>query len=637
MPAFLGYSPDVDPTTPGAMLDCQNMLPTLRGMKAAPSAVSAGMPALPDTVIGASTVVRLDDVKRLFVGTATKLYEEVTGAWEDVTRSNGNYTSSSANVWRFAQFGNVTLATNNADTLQQTLDGNFGDVPQPLSSIALTAGGSGYTSAPTVAFVGGNGSGATATATLTPTSVASANVTAGGTGYTSAPAVSASGGGGTGFAATAVLTGSAVTSINITNHGVGYTSAPTLALSGGAGSGATATAVLTGTSVASLALTAQGNGYNTTPTVSFSGGGGTGASASVVVQKAPVAAIIEVASNFVLLFNTTDPLNGTRPDGWWSSGIGDNTIWTASEATQSAFGRMINTAGDVRAARALGEDVVVYKETSMYYGTYQGPPVIWAFPVISTQIGAPCQEAVVSIGTAHYFLGNDNFYVFDGTRPQPIGDRVKTTFFGDWNPAHQQTIRSVHDRVNSLVFWYYVSNASTGAIDKCIVYNYKMDRWGRADRAIEASVDFINGQITWESLGTIANEWKDLPQVPWDSPFWTSVATQPSVIDTNHTIQTLTGVAGNSSITTGDFGDDESYSLLQYVRLRCVMDPATATMSTQGRSTLGSSPTIGPSSTYEDGKFDVDISDRYHRCQMAFQGDCEIIGYTPKLVPDGEA
>lgn len=76
---------------------------------------------------------------------------------------------------------------------------------------------------------------------VTTFSVGTPTVTAGGTGYTSAPAVGFTGGGGSGAAATAVLTGDAVTSFTITNAGSGYTSAPTVSFTGGGGSGATGT------------------------------------------------------------------------------------------------------------------------------------------------------------------------------------------------------------------------------------------------------------------------------------------------------------------------------------------------------------------------------------------------------------
>lgn len=71
-----------------------------------------------------------------------------------------------------------------------------------VSSVSIDSGGSGYTSAPTIAFSAG---GATASATIKDGEVNSILVTGGGGNYTTAPTVSFSGGAGTGAAATANL------------------------------------------------------------------------------------------------------------------------------------------------------------------------------------------------------------------------------------------------------------------------------------------------------------------------------------------------------------------------------------------------------------------------------------------------
>lgn len=105
----------------------------------------------------------------------------------------------------------------------------------------------------------------------------------GGSGYTSAPTIAFSGGGGSGAAATAVVTNGSVTGITITNAGSGYTSAPTIAFSGGGGSGAVATAVLSGATVGSTIITGTTgaidvaaldatHGLNIKATVSSTGG-----------------------------------------------------------------------------------------------------------------------------------------------------------------------------------------------------------------------------------------------------------------------------------------------------------------------------------------------------------------------------
>jgi hypothetical protein len=77
--------------------------------------------------------------------------------------------------------------------------------------------------------------------------VTSVTVTAGGSGYGASPPasfVTFSGGGGANTTATAVVAAGAVTQVNVTNTGNGYTSAPTVSFVGDLGSGASATATV---------------------------------------------------------------------------------------------------------------------------------------------------------------------------------------------------------------------------------------------------------------------------------------------------------------------------------------------------------------------------------------------------------
>jgi hypothetical protein len=75
--------------------------------------------------------------------------------------------------------------------------------PGTITGFTVTNGGTGYTSAPTVVFTGGGGTGAAATATVSSAgAVTGITLTSAGSGYTTAPTISYSGGGGTGLAAT---------------------------------------------------------------------------------------------------------------------------------------------------------------------------------------------------------------------------------------------------------------------------------------------------------------------------------------------------------------------------------------------------------------------------------------------------
>jgi len=71
----------------------------------------------------------------------------------------------------------------------------------------VAVGGSGYSSAPTVAFSGGGGSGASATATISGGAVTGVTSLVGGSGYSTPPTVSLSGGGGSGAELIATVRG----------------------------------------------------------------------------------------------------------------------------------------------------------------------------------------------------------------------------------------------------------------------------------------------------------------------------------------------------------------------------------------------------------------------------------------------
>lgn len=208
-----------------------------------------------------------------------------------------------------------------------------------LVKIAITTGGTNYTSPPTVTISGGTG--ATLQAHLSGKRVESVVIVNPGSGFTGSPSVSFSGGGGTGAAATAYAytgslrpmsffrgrysdlygvdgmgrgirwngtdntvekiglnkpavapavtasstgAGKRVTAIQIVRPGAGYYENPTVSFSGGTpASTAVASARLLNGQVVGITVTNPGSGYQAVPSVSINGGIGTGASFGVGV------------------------------------------------------------------------------------------------------------------------------------------------------------------------------------------------------------------------------------------------------------------------------------------------------------------------------------------------------------------
>jgi hypothetical protein len=139
-----------------------------------------------------------------------------------------------------------------------------------VGTLTVTAGGSGYTTAPTVTLTGGSCT-TEPTATATISGTLTATVQSGGANYTSTPTVTFSGGSAA-PEATGVSSesGGTVSGVMLTTGGANYSSAPTVTFTGGCTTEPTAVATITPTTVV-VPVTFGGTGYSS-PTVTFSGG-----------------------------------------------------------------------------------------------------------------------------------------------------------------------------------------------------------------------------------------------------------------------------------------------------------------------------------------------------------------------------
>lgn len=476
---FLGYAPDIDPTTPGVITACDMLEPTVRGMRGAPAAVATEYSALAAECRGSALIKKLDGTKRLFAGTQTKIYEGVSGTWTD--RTSMTLVGSSESRWEFRQFGDVTIAQNGVD--------------EPLESTA----------------------------------------------------------------------------------------------------GAFAT-----------------------------------------ITTIPIAKLIETASGFLVCANIADA-SYAFSDGWWCSALYDYTNFTPSIATQSAQGRLYDTPGPINALKALGGDLVAFKDRSMYLGQYVGPDVIWSWQLVPGAVGAYSQGSVVSDGSALYWWSGEDFYRFDGSRPQPIGSAIRKWFAENVSQNYLYKMMGAFDRTTGLIRWYYVPNGGSVLTD-CVVLNVRTGQWGRADRQIEAVVEYVTSAITFDSPGILnALTFNDTTYTQsFDSPFWTSGNESPAVFNAAHLIQTLTGVSDSSSLTTGDVGDDDAYSLLRRVRPRYSQAPGSASMTNYYKADAGDALTQGATQSADDGKFDVLQSARWHRLKFDWTGDVEVSGLNADMQPEGE-
>lgn len=475
------FAPDLDPTTTGIMTALSNMAPTMRGYAGAPSAQSVGLPALASAASGAAVCTKLDSTKRILAGTATNLYEVALSAWIDQSRTVGGAYNATTTRWRFAQFGDDSLAVQKGDVIQRSSSGAFADI-----------------------------------------------------------------------------------------------------------------------------------------------------------SGAPKANCIATSSGFVMVADTSEASFGDSPDRWWCCGAFDAAAWTPSVTTQATTGRLVDTPGKITGLMNLGSNIIAYKDRSMYIASYVGAPNVWNFQNIPGDVGTPSQEAIVNIKTAHVFMGYEDFYLFDGSRPAPIGAEIRKWFFDSrLDPAYRYNVIGTHDRNNGCVWFFYPTVGSNGALTDAIIYNYRVNKWGVATQSIECALEYYSPSITYEGIGTLFSTYDSLPDVSYESPFWTASTPLPAVVGTDHIVKSLSGSCASSSLTMFDMGDDETFTTATKVRLRHAVAPTTSTMTHLRTDVQGNTFVSDQTSTEADGKFDVLSAARWHRLKFDFTGDHEELGVSVTYAGNG--
>jgi len=349
------------------------------------------------------------------------------------------------------------------------------------------------------------------------------------------------------------------------------------------------------------------------------------------IASAPTADIVFSVGSFVMALNT----NASR-DGWHCCAAFDDTDWTQSLTTQAASGRLVTTPGPLTAGARLGEYAIAYKERSMFLGQYVGPPVVWDWVQVSGgEAGCVGKDAICDIGGAHFFVGPDNFWLFDGTRPIPIGDGViRSWFIEDSNPDSLYKTICVFDRESNRVWVFYPSSGSSEC-DSALVYHVLTKQWGRANRAVQAALMRVPPSVTYNTWDQFGATYDDLPAVGYDSPLWAVGARVLSVFDTANRLMVYSGDSASSGMTTGEVGDDVAVSRLQQIRFRYAKAPVSATIQAQHAANSGGEFQPGASGNLNDGKFDVLRVARWHKARAEFVGPVRITHVSATFKPAG--
>ena len=343
-------------------------------------------------------------------------------------------------------------------------------------------------------------------------------------------------------------------------------------------------------------------------------------SAFSAISGAPAAKFLAVVRDFVVTANVTYSSATYRSRVRWSQ-INDANSWTLGTA-QADF-QEIADAGHITGLVG-GEFGVVLLEKAIARMQYVGSPLIFTFEKVETGHGCNYPNSVTSLGpTQVFYLADDGFFFFDGSKSIPIGaEKVDKFFFDSINFKFADRLSSTIDPENQIVMWSYADRESTGEPNKILVYNYAVQKWSLINLEHEFLGNSLTPNMTLEGLDNLSSSLDSLT-TSLDSNFYAGGFFQLSA-SKDKKLQTLTGAQLDAVLETSEFETAPMrQSLIKgvtpYVTARDVAPTLSVQVGSRSRQ-IDKTTFTTASSINDDNSCPVRTHGRYHRVRVNASG-----------------
>ena len=294
------------------------------------------------------------------------------------------------------------------------------------------------------------------------------------------------------------------------------------------------------------------------------------------ISESPKAKIVVVSNGFVLAFN----IEG-KPDGWACSALYDYLTWVPNASKQSANGRLIDSMGEIVAALPLGDGVAVYKKNVVYLATYVGAPsqnIIWSFERVSKEAGALSSTSVADIGGKHFIVGQNDFWIFDGSRPYRLEAPVKEWFFRRLHKKKIDLVTCFFDETTRCVYISFCDKFMSDTNNTTLVYHIDTQRWGKMDFGANVSGAFYSLGVTYDQLGNRFPVYNDITADIFDEIGFSEVFSSPKFFNADNVLCDMSGAPLDSSLETWIAGDYSNISRVLRVLPEFITAPRTSTL-----------------------------------------------------------
>jgi len=196
------------------------------------------------------------------------------------------------------------------------------------------------------------------------------------------------------------------------------------------------------------------------------------------------------------------------------TGTQDNMLvrWASQETTSDWTPVAENTSGSqilsggsiIIAAHRSQNETLIWTDVGLHAMTFIGVPFVLSFNEIGTNCGAISKHCIINKNTVVYWMGKDDFFIYDGT-VQVIPCTVHRHVFGNLEKSQLSKVTVGLIQQFDEVIWFYPSSDGGGENDSYVIYNYEQGIWytGMMDRTTWLDSELLETPLGINSTGTI--------------------------------------------------------------------------------------------------------------------------------------
>lgn len=153
----------------------------------------------------------------------------------------------------------------------------------------------------------------------------------------------------------------------------------------------------------------------------------------------------------------------------------DNTTWTPL-ATNEAGDIELQTQGFIECAERVQGQSIILTDQDAHAATYIGGQFVYSFERVGTACGVIGPMASVSVQAGAFWMGDKNFYMYNGGQVQELPSDVDDYVFSGINRSQRSKICAVSNKQYNEIWWFYPSGDSIEC-DSYVTYNYRENIW----------------------------------------------------------------------------------------------------------------------------------------------------------------